>query len=62
MTTSEDQTPELSPEHLERLKENIGKVEELSKRLVKVMAGKKGHNPALNGPNQELYAKAASAY
>ncbi|MBO9444582.1 class I poly(R)-hydroxyalkanoic acid synthase [Ruegeria sp. R14_0] len=62
MTTSEDQTPELSPEHLERLKENMGKVEELSKRLVEVMARKKGHNPALDGPNQELYAKAASAY
>ncbi|MCG7519022.1 alpha/beta hydrolase [Ruegeria sp. Ofav3-42] len=62
MTTSENQTPDMSPEHLERLKENMDKVEELSKRLVEVMAGKKGHNPALDGPNQELYAKAASAY
>ncbi|CUH46015.1 PHA/PHB synthase family protein [Ruegeria atlantica] len=62
MTTSEHQTPELSPEHLERLKENMDKVEELSKRLVDAMSGKKGHNPALDGPNQELYAKAASAY
>ncbi|RBW57514.1 alpha/beta hydrolase [Ruegeria sp. A3M17] len=62
MTTSEHQTPELSLEHLERLKENMDKVEELSKRLVDAMSGKKGHNPALDGPNQELYAKAASAY
>uniref|UniRef100_UPI001479EE1D PHA/PHB synthase family protein n=1 Tax=Ruegeria atlantica TaxID=81569 RepID=UPI001479EE1D len=62
MTTSEHQTPELTPEHLERLKENMDKVEVLSKRLVDVMSGKKGHNPALDGPNQELYAKAASAY
>lgn len=62
MTTSEHQTQELSPEHLERLKENMDKVEELSKRLVDAMSGKKGHNPALDGPNQELYAKAASAY
>ncbi|WP_282169270.1 PHA/PHB synthase family protein [Ruegeria atlantica] len=62
MTTSEHRTPELSPEHLERLKENMDKVEELSKRLVDAMSGKKGHNPALDGPNQELYAKAASAY
>ncbi|CUH44143.1 PHA/PHB synthase family protein [Ruegeria atlantica] len=62
MTTSEHRTPELSPEHLERLKENMEKVEELSKRLVDAMSGKKGHNPALDGPNQELYAKAASAY
>lgn len=62
MTTSEHRTPELSPEHLERLKENMDKVEELSKRFVDAMSGKKGHNPALDGPNQELYAKAASAY
>ena len=62
MTTSEGQTPELSPEHLERLKENMVQVETLSKRLVEVLAGKKGHTPALDGPNQELYARAASAY
>ncbi|WP_171122098.1 MULTISPECIES: alpha/beta hydrolase [unclassified Ruegeria] len=62
MTTSQDQSPELTEEHLERLKENMNKVEELSKRLVKVMAGKKGHNPALDGPNQELFARAATAY
>ncbi len=62
MTTTDDQTPELTEEHLERLKENMGKVEELSKRLVEVMAGKKPHTPALDGPNQELFAKAATAY
>ncbi|WP_170782680.1 PHA/PHB synthase family protein [Ruegeria lacuscaerulensis] len=62
MTTSEDQAQELSAEHLERLKENLNKVEELSKRLVEVMAGKKAHSPALDGPNQELFAKAATAY
>ncbi|WP_170770345.1 PHA/PHB synthase family protein [Ruegeria lacuscaerulensis] len=62
MTTSEDQAQELSAEHLERLKENMNKVEELSKRLVEVMAGKKAHSPALDGPNQELFAKAATAY
>ncbi len=62
MTTSEDQTRELTEEHLERLKENMNKVEALSKRLVEVMAGKKAHNPALDGPNQDLFAKAATAY
>ncbi len=62
MTTTDDQTPELTEEHIERLKENMGKVEELSKRLVEVMAGKTPHTPALDGPNQELFAKAATAY
>nr|WP_321253806.1 class I poly(R)-hydroxyalkanoic acid synthase [uncultured Ruegeria sp.] len=62
MTTTEDNTPDLSDEHIERLKENLSKVEDLSKRLVEVMAGKKSHTPALDGPNQELFAKAATAY
>jgi polyhydroxyalkanoate synthase len=62
MTTSEDQMPELTEENIERLKENMDKVEELSKRLIDVMAVKKPHTPALDGPNQELFARAATAY
>ena len=62
MTTSDGQTPEVTEEHIERLKENMEKVEQLSKRLVEVMAGKTPHAPALDGPNQDLYAKAATAY
>ncbi len=62
MTTTDDQTPELIDEHIERLKENMEKVEKLSKRLVEVMAGKKTHTPALDAPNQELFARAATAY
>ncbi len=62
MTTTDGQTTEITEEHIERIKENMEKVEELSKRLVEVMAGKKGHSPALDGPNQELFAKAATAY
>jgi polyhydroxyalkanoate synthase len=62
MTTTEDRSPELTEEHLERLKENMNKVEALSKRLVEVMAGKTAHSPALDGPNQDLFAKAATAY
>ncbi|MBO9410292.1 MULTISPECIES: class I poly(R)-hydroxyalkanoic acid synthase [unclassified Ruegeria] len=62
MTTTEDRSPELTEEHLERLKENMNKVEALSKRLVEVMAGKTPHSPALDGPNQDLFAKAATAY
>ncbi|WP_170428829.1 PHA/PHB synthase family protein [Ruegeria arenilitoris] len=62
MTTSEDQMPELTEENIERLKENMEKVEELSKRLIEVMSSKKSHTPALDAPNQELFARAATAY
>ena len=62
MTTSEDGGAVLQGEHLERLTENLKKVESLSKRLVDVMQNRTRHNPALDGPNQDLYAKAASAY
>lgn len=54
--------PDLSDEHVDRLKENMLKVEDLSKRLIEVMASKKNHTPALDGPNQELFARAATAY
>ncbi|MCG6558224.1 class I poly(R)-hydroxyalkanoic acid synthase [Ruegeria sp. 1NDH52C] len=62
MTTSEDMSTHLTAEQFEQLKENMTKVEELSKRLVEIMAGKKPHTPALDAPNQELFAKAATAY
>ncbi|WP_149776098.1 PHA/PHB synthase family protein [Ruegeria intermedia] len=62
MATSEGGTPDMTDEHLERLQENMAKVEALSKRLVEVMAARKPHNPALDVPNQEVLAKAATAY
>ncbi|MDX1744237.1 MAG: class I poly(R)-hydroxyalkanoic acid synthase [Ruegeria sp.] len=62
MTTSEGKMPEMTDEHLERLQENMMKVEALSKRLVEVMASRKPHNPALDVPNHEVLAKAATAY
>ncbi len=62
MTTSDGQMPEVTEENIERLKENMEKVEQLSKRLIEVMAVKKPHTAALDGPNQELFAKAATAY
>jgi polyhydroxyalkanoate synthase len=62
MTTTQDSTPELSGEHIEKLTENLGKIEVLSKRLVDVMTSKAGHNAALNAPKQELFARAAQAY
>ena len=51
-----------SVEHVERMKENLEKVEALSRRLVDVMAHKTSHNPALDAPSQELFANAATAY
>ena len=62
MTTSDVLEAETSPEHLERLKENLEKVEQLSKRLVEVMATKKPHHPGLDAPNHELFARAATSY
>jgi len=62
MTTVDDNAVEMSGEHLEQLTENLAKVEALSKRLIDVVSNKTTHHPALDGPNQELYAKAATAY
>ncbi|NNF72668.1 MAG: class I poly(R)-hydroxyalkanoic acid synthase [Rhodobacteraceae bacterium] len=48
--------------HLERLNANLAKVEELSSRLVAALAEKKSVSPSLQGPSQDLFAKAAAAY
>ncbi|NVO23444.1 PHA/PHB synthase family protein [Donghicola mangrovi] len=47
---------------LVRLNENISKIEELSKRLVTALSHYKAINPALQGPGQDLYMKAAVGY
>ncbi|MDC0660702.1 class I poly(R)-hydroxyalkanoic acid synthase [Leisingera sp. SS27] len=62
MTTSDELSAAANSESIEKLKENMSRVEELSKRLADVMSRKVPHNPALDGPNQELYARAATAY
>ena len=62
MTTSDDFGSVCDPEHIERLQKNMKHVEQLSKRLLEVMANKKAHNEALDGPNQDLFARAATAY
>ena len=48
--------------NLDRLNENLAKVEDLSQRLVAALSKKRAIDPALQGPSQELYMKAASAY
>ena len=47
---------------LDRLNENLARIEELSERLGAAMSQKKATQPGLDGPGQELYAKAATAY
>lgn len=58
---SDGQTAETT-EMQEKLAENLERVEEITKRLIRVMATKKPMNPGLQGPNQELFAKATTAY
>ncbi len=58
MTTKETETSG----NLDRLNENLARIEELSERLGAAMSQKKATQPGLDGPGQELYAKAATAY
>lgn len=58
MTTDEN----AAGAELERLNDNIARMEELSQRLVNAMAHKRSVDPSLHGPKQELFAKAATAY
>jgi len=62
MTTKSDDEVIPSGEALVKMTENLKKVEELSDRLQRVLVNKRGHNPALDGPNQELFGRAAQAY
>jgi polyhydroxyalkanoate synthase len=58
MTTEEDD----AGARLDRLNTNLAKVEELSQRLMVALSRRKQADPALHGPNQEVYLKAAAAY
>ncbi len=46
----------------ERLNANLAKMEDLSKRLAAALTTRKTADPALSGPSQEVYMKAAAAY
>ena len=59
MTTEENDN---AAENLEVLKANLARIEELSQRLMSAVAQKKEINPGLQGPGQDLFAKAAAAY
>ncbi|MBD3679353.1 MAG: class I poly(R)-hydroxyalkanoic acid synthase [Rhodobacteraceae bacterium] len=49
-------------EPLDKLGENLVRIEELSQRLIGAISGKKPVNPSLEGPGQDLFMKAATAY
>ncbi|MEP2029139.1 MAG: class I poly(R)-hydroxyalkanoic acid synthase [Paracoccaceae bacterium] len=53
---------EIAAQNLERLTENLKKVEALSQRLISVMSQKEQSNPALSAPDQDLFKKAATSY
>ncbi len=46
----------------EKMKANMARVEELTQRLVDAFSNRKPANPALDAPDQELFAKAATHY
>ncbi|WP_371054478.1 PHA/PHB synthase family protein [Rhodosalinus sp. K401] len=58
MTTDEENAPETAP----ALQDNIRKIEELSQRLIAALSRRAPAHPGLQGPNQELYTNAATAY
>ncbi len=47
---------------LEKLSANLAKIEALSGRLMAAMARRKPHDKALDGPSDEVFMKAATAY
>jgi len=58
MTTQDD----VAGASIEKLNENLAKVEQLSQRLIQALAARSPANPTLNTPSQELFTKAASSY
>ncbi len=47
---------------LDRLNANLSRLDELSKRLTTALSARKQADPALAGPGQDVYMKAAAAY
>lgn len=63
MTTKTNDVDEnLTPERLERLTQNMARIDELTKRMAVAMGQRKTADPGLQGPGQDLYMKAAAAY
>jgi polyhydroxyalkanoate synthase len=62
MTTDSYKAPQEDAAKVARLEQNLGKLEGLSERLVNALARKRQVPRALQGPANELYVKAATAY
>ena len=58
MTTDDTETGE----RLLRLNANLARLDELSQRLTVALSRRKKADPALHGPSQDVYLKAAAAY
>ncbi|MEM7520972.1 MAG: class I poly(R)-hydroxyalkanoic acid synthase [Pseudomonadota bacterium] len=62
MTTETNDPDVTTPAAMDRMAQNLQKIEKLTERLTGVMANRPGHRQALDGPNQQLFAKAAQSY
>ena len=58
MTTEED----AAAAKLEKMTNNLAKIEALSTRLMAALAQRKPSDPGVQGPGQDMYMKAAAAY
>lgn len=62
MTTKDTGDAEFSGVNLEKMNENLRKVEALSERLTKVMTNRATHQASLDVPDKEIFTKATTAY
>ncbi|MFD2738999.1 PHA/PHB synthase family protein [Sulfitobacter aestuarii] len=62
MTTDSPHKDAPSAASMARMAENMKKVEALAERLTQVLTSRQTHQASLDGPNQELFSKAAQAY
>ena len=62
MTTKTTDFPDQDAAALQRITENLTKVEALGQRLSQIMVGRETHQASLDAPNQELFTKAAQSY
>ena len=60
--TTEDSSENGEGKPLEKLEANLSRIEELTQRLVNALSHKRNIPPSLQGPSQDLYMKAATAY
>ena len=62
MTTNDLELGDAVGQNVAKLEANLARVEELTQRLLKVMGQGRQVAPSLQGPSQDLYVKAATAY